>query len=92
MQSGAQRKGKSQVLRRDSVLQSAKKVFSEKGYQRIGVVLLGRPYHNDATRYSPSSDSGISRPHSGQPPSDEDTLEQLLGDDVRRGVSHPIGV
>ena len=39
--------GKSQVHRRDSVLQSAKKVFSEKGYQRIGVVLLGRPYHND---------------------------------------------
>ena len=34
--------GKSQVHRRDSVLQSAKKVFSEKGYQRIGVVLLGQ--------------------------------------------------
>ena len=65
--------------------------------ERIGVVLLGRPYHNDpgVCHEILAEFQTLGYPVLTQDslPTDDDTLEQLFGDDVRRGViSHPMDV
>jgi predicted CoA-substrate-specific enzyme activase len=65
--------------------------------KRIGIVLLGRPYHND-----PGINHGIPAEFQklGYPvftqdalPTDEDTLERVFGDDVRQGrIIHPMSI
>ncbi|HEX2339984.1 MAG TPA: BadF/BadG/BcrA/BcrD ATPase family protein [Vicinamibacterales bacterium] len=64
---------------------------------RIGIVVLGRPYHHD-----PGVNHGILQElqKRGYPvfsqmilPRDEDLLERLFGDDIRDGViSHPLDI
>jgi predicted nucleotide-binding protein (sugar kinase/HSP70/actin superfamily) len=64
---------------------------------RIGIVLLGRPYHHD-----PAINLGIAEElqKRGYPvfsqstlPLDEDLLDRLFGDEVRAGViSHPLDI
>ena len=65
--------------------------------QRIGIVLLARPYHND-----PGINHGILAEFQklGYPvftqdslPTDAETLERLFGEDIRAGrVSHPMEI
>ncbi|MDP1570999.1 MAG: BadF/BadG/BcrA/BcrD ATPase family protein [Vicinamibacterales bacterium] len=64
---------------------------------RLGIVMLGRPYHHD-----PGINHGIAEElrKRGYPifsqktlPLDEDLLERLFGDDVRNGaVTHPLDI
>jgi predicted nucleotide-binding protein (sugar kinase/HSP70/actin superfamily) len=64
---------------------------------RLGIVVLGRPYHHD-----PGINHGILEElqKRGYPifsqmvlPRDEDLLERLFGDDVREGlISHPLDI
>lgn len=64
---------------------------------RIGIVILGRPYHRD-----PGINHGIIEEFQklGYPmltqdllPTDEETLDALFGDEVRRGeIAHPLDI
>ena len=57
---------------------------------RMGIVLLGRPYHNDPGINHEILEEfqklGLPGVHAGLPPSDDDILERLFGDDVRAGA------
>ena len=64
---------------------------------RIGIVLLGRPYHNDPgiNHGLPEELQKLGYPIFTQDtlPTDEDILERLFGDEVRRGeIPHPMAI
>ena len=64
---------------------------------RIGIVLLGRPYHNDPgichEILAEFQKLGYSVLTQDSLPIDEDTLDRLFGDEVRAGViSHPMDI
>lgn len=82
------------VIQRGAARDVLKKLEAE---DRLGIVLLGRPYHND-----PGINHEILEEFqkAGYPifaqdslPLDEDILDRLFGDEVRRGeISHPMDI
>ncbi len=65
--------------------------------QRIGIVLLGRPYHNDSgiNHGIPAEFQKLGYPVFTQDslPTDDETLQRVFGDDIRQGlVPHPMSI